>query len=280
MTKKNNRAQSAQTETAKRVNNRRRAAKETAPKMEETATVVETIEETRAAVVVEDVTVVDVETIETQTEDTAAVAGLPVATETETKSGKVTSNDVLRAAGSLRAAVKEERRGANVTIRLIAERAAAGDTAAVDVLCALCDVPRAALFSLNIDIVRAAVNSWYPYYTETETRRVNVRAAGVWYTEKSTETEETEETAAKRVKRGYRAAVVEDYLEQLIRAAKCRAKGITPRRVDVDTIYSDNKLSTAANGITAAEIDTAKERRAYSDTAANVWKRDRNGYYI
>lgn len=263
MTKRNNRAQSAQTETAKRVNNRRRAA---------AAKEVNTV-------VVEDVTVVDVETIETQTEDTAAVAGLPVATETETKSGKVTSNDALRAAVSLRAAVKEERRGANVTIRLIAERAAAGDTAAVDVLCALCDVPRAALFSLNIDIVRAAVNSWYPYYTETETRRVNVRAAGVWYTEKSTETQ-TEDAAAKRVKRGYRAAIVEDYLEQLIRAAKSRAKGITPRRVDIDTIYSDNKLSTAANGITAREIDIATERRAYSGTAANVWKRDRNGYYI
>lgn len=263
MTKRNNRAQSAQTETAKRVNNRRRAA---------AAKEVNTV-------VVEDVTVVDVETIETQTEDTAAVAGLPVATETETKSDKVTSNDALRAAVSLRAAVKEERRGANVTIRLIAERAAAGDTAAVDVLCALCDVPRAALFSLNIDIVRAAVKSWYPYYTETETRRVNVRAAGVWYTEKSTETQ-TEDAAAKRVKRGYRAAIVEDYLDQLIRAAKSRAKGITPRRVDIDTIYSDNKLSTAANGITAREIDIATERRAYSGTAANVWKRDRNGYYI
>ena len=135
------------TESAKRVNNRRRAAKETAPKME------------AAAVVVEDVTVVDVETIETQTEDTAAVAGLPVATETETKSGKVTSNDVLRAAGSLRAAVKEERRGANCTIRLIAERAASGDAAAVAVLCALCDVPRSALFTLNIDVVRNALNS-------------------------------------------------------------------------------------------------------------------------
>lgn len=253
---KNNvtRAKSAKKETAKRVNNSRRTAKDAR------------------------VEVVEVETIETQTEDTAAADSLAVVT--AEKSGKVTSNEVLRAAGSLRAAVKEERRGANVTIRLIAERAAAGDTAAVDVLCALCDIPRAALYSISIDMVRAAVNSWYPYYMETEARRVNVRPVGIWYTEKRTESGETEETAAKRVKRGYRAAVVDDYLEQLIRAAKCRAKGITPRRVDADTIYSDNKLSTAAAGITAAEIDTAKERRAYSDTAANVWKRDRNGYYI
>ena len=252
MTKSNNRAKSAKKETAKRVNNRAKSAKK------ETA--------------VEVIPVIDAVEVESVNKS------LPATKETE--SGKVTSKEVLKAAGSLRAAVKEERRGANVTIRLIAERAAAGDVAAVDVLCALCDIPRGALYSLNIDTIRAAVNSWYPYYIETETRRVNVRAAGVWYTEKSTETEETEETAAKRVKRGYRAAVVDDYLEQLIRAAKCRAKGIMPRRVDVDTIYSDNKLSTAAAGITAAEIDTAKERRAYSDTAANVWKRDRNGYYI
>ena len=249
MTRTNNRAKSAKKETAKRVSNR--AKKETA---------------------------VDVIQVIDDVEADSVNASLPAAKETE--SGKVTSNEVLRAAGSLRAAVKEERRGANCTIRLIAERAAAGDTAAVDVLCALCDVPRAALFSLTIDTIRAAVNSWYPYYTETEARRVNVRAAGVWYTEQSTESGETEETASKRVKRGYRAAVVDDYLEQLIRAAKSRAKGITPRRVDADTIYSDNKLSAAADGITAAEIDTAKERRAYSDTAANVWKRDRNGYYI
>ena len=206
MNKKNNRAKSAQTETAKRVNNRAKSAKT------ETATVVETIEATAAAVI-EDVAVVDVEPIETQTEEAAAVAGLPVAT--ATNAGKVSSKEVLRAAGSLRAAVKEERRGANCTIRLIAERAAAGDAAAVDILCALCDVPRAALFSLNIDTVRAAVNAWYPYYIEKDARRVNVRPVGVWYTEKAEGTEKAED-AAKRVQRGYRAAVVVDYLDQLV----------------------------------------------------------------
>lgn len=245
MTKKSNRANSAK-ETAKRANNRRNSA-----------------EETRTAVVVENAI---------QAEATAAPLPLEVV-------GKVTKKEVLRAAGSIRAAVKEERRGANVTIRLIAERAAAGDAAAVDILCALCDVPRAALFSLNLDTIRAAVNAYYPYYMEVDARRVNVRPVGVWYTEKA-ETAETAETAAKRVKRGYRAVAVVDYLDQLIKAAKSRAKGIAPRRIDSDAIYTDCKMSDAADGITATEIDEAKERRTYSDTAANVWRRDRNGFYI
>ena len=92
------------------------------------------------------------------------VTNLPVIA--ETKSEKVSSREVLKAAGSLRVAIKEERRGANVTIRLIAERAANGDIDAVNILCALCDVPRTALFTLNIDTVRAAVNAYYPYYIE------------------------------------------------------------------------------------------------------------------
>lgn len=228
-----------------------------------------------AAAVVEEVKAVDVETIETKEANAAA---LPVATETETESGKVSSKEVLKAAGSLRAAVKEERRGANVTIRLIAERAASGDAAAVNILCALCDVPRAALFSLNIDTIRAAANAWFPYYTEVDNRRVSVKPAGVWYT--TANGNEEIEDAAKRVQRGYIAAAVVDYLDQLILAAKCRAKGVQPRRVDVETVYSDNKLSAAAAGITASEIDEAKKRRAYSAAAVNVWKKDRNGFYI
>ena len=210
----------------------------------------------------------------------AAVVCLPIATdtETETESEKVTSKEVLKAAGSLRAAVKEERRGANVTIRLIAERAAAGDADAVNILCALCDVPRSALFSLNIDTIRAAVNAYYPYYVELDGRKVSVKPVGVWYSEKNGN--EDIEAAAKRVKRGYRAAVVVDYLDQLIKAAKCRAKGVTPRRVDVGAIYNNIELSEAAEGITATEVDEAKKRRAYSPGAANVWKKDRNGFYI
>lgn len=252
-TKKTTRANSAK-ETAKRANNRRAAAK--------TAEAIPVIE------------AVDVETVETQ----KTAAAMPVAKETENGKGKVSSKDVLKAAGNLRAAVKEERRGANCTIRLIAERAAAGDAAAVDVLCALCDVPRAALYSLNIDTIRAAVNSYYPYFVEVDNRKVSVKPVGVWYSTK--QDGEAIETAAKRVQRGYSVAPVLDYLDQLIKAAKSRAKGVKPRRVDAEAVYDDIALSDAAVGITAAEIDEAKKRRAYSPNGANVWKKDRNGFYI
>lgn len=248
-TKKTTRSNSAK-ETAKRVNNRRATAAEKAA------------------------AVVDVETVDVRT----TAAALPVAKETENGKGKVSSKDVLKAAGNLRAAVKEERRGANCTIRLIAERAAAGDSAAVDVLCALCDVPRSALYSLNIDTIRAAVNSYYPYHVETDGRKVSVKPVGVWY---STAADgEDIEAAAKRVQRGYRVTAVADYLDQLIRAAKCRAKGVKPRRVDADSVYDDIALSDVAAGITAKEIDEAKARRAYSPNAVNVWRKDRTGFYI
>ena len=214
-------------------------------------------------------------TIERTAEAIPATA-LPVVS--ESNNGKVSSKEVLKAAGSLRAAVKEERRGANCTIRLIAERAASGDTAAVDILCALCDVPRSALFSLNIDTVRAAVNAWYPYYIKDDNRKVSVKPVGVWY---STAAEgEAIEDAAKRVQRGYRAVAVTDYLDQLIKAAKSRAKGVQPRCVDADAIYNDIALSDAAEGITAKEIDEAKQRKAYLPNAANVWHKDRTGFYI
>ena len=259
MATKKNRANSAKANEEKNVKN---AAKQ-----------VKTVE-ANAAAVIEDV---KVETVESQPEDAAAVVSLPIATETE-KAEKVTSKEVLNAAGSLRAAVKEERRGANCTLRLIAERAASGDAAAVNILCALCDVPRSALFSLNIDTIRAAVNAYYPYYVEDDNRKVSVKPAGVWYS--TAKDEEAIKDAAKRVQRGYVAAAVVDYLDQLILAAKCRAKGVKPRRVDVEAVYSDNKLGDAAAGITAAEIDEAKKRRAYSAAAVNVWKKDRNGFYI
>lgn len=258
MATKKNRANSAKANEAKQVKSN--AAKQA-----------KTIEATAA--VIEDV---KVDSIETETETAAVVVCVPITTETE--GGKVSSKDVLKAAGSLRAAVKEERRGANCTIRLIAERAAAGDAAAVDVLCALCDVPRAALYSLNIDTIRAAVNAYYPYFIELDGRKVSVKPVGVWYS--TAASDEAIEDAAKRVQRGYRAVAVADYLDQLIKAAKSRAKGVKPRRVDVEAVYNDIALSDAAAGITATEIDDAKARRAYSPNGVNVWRKDRTGYYI
>lgn len=203
------------------------------------------------------------------------VTDYPVATETREK---VTSKEVLKAAGSIRAAVKEERRGANVTIRLIAELAANGDSDAVNILCALCDVPRSALFTLNINTVRNAVNAYYPYYVEDGSRNVSVKPVGVWYS--TSQDDETQADASQRVQRGYRAVAVVDYLDMLIKAAKSRAKGITPRCVDSESIYNNIEMSEVADGITAKEIDDAKARRAYSPNEANVWHKDRNGFYI
>lgn len=216
----------------------------------------------------------NVVSVEVKAESESPVTNLPVAA----KSEKVTSKEVLKAAGSIRAAIKEERRGANCTIRLIAARAASGDTAAVDVLCALCDVPRTALFTLSIDIVRTAVNTYYPYYTEKENRRISVKPVGVWYTTENGE--EEIEDAAKRVKRGYHAVEVVDYLDMLIKAAKSRAKGVTPRCIDSNAIYNDIALSETADDITVTEIEDAKERKAYLSGAANVWHKDRTGFYI
>lgn len=218
---------------------------------------------------------VSVEAVVVKAESESPVTNLTVVTET---SEKVSSKDVLKSAGSIRATIKEERRGANVTIRLIAERAANGDTDAVNILCALCDVPRTALFTLNIATVRTAVNAYYPYYIEDDNRKVSVKPVGVWY---STANEnETQEDASKRVKRGYRAIAVVDYLDMLIKAAKSRAKGVTPRCVDADAIYNDIAMSETSEGITAKDIDDAKARKAYHPGAANVWHKDRNGFYI
>lgn len=218
---------------------------------------------------------VSVKAVEVKAESESPVTNLPVATE---ESNKVSSKDVMKAAGSLRATVKEERRGANVTIRLIAERAANGDAAAVDVLCALCDVPRTALYSLNIDIVRNAVNAYYPYYIEDGNRKVSVKPVGVWFS--TAKDGEAMEDASQRVQRGYRAIEVVDYLDMLIKAAKSRAKGVKPRCIDNNAIYNDIAMSETAEGVTCNEIDEAKARKSYLSGAVNVWHKDRNGFYI
>ena len=73
---------------------------------------------------------------------------------------------------------------------------------------------------------------------------------------------------------------VADYLDQLKKAAKSRAKGVTPRRVEADSIYSNIELSEVADGISTSEIDEAKERKSYLPGVANVWHKDRTGFYI
>ena len=114
---------------------------------------------------------------------------------------------------------------------------------------------------------------------ETEGRKISVKPVGVWYSKANGG--EPIESAAKRVQRGYMAAVVVDYLDQLIKAAKCRAKGVTPRRVDAEAVYNDIALSEAAVGITCKDIDDAKARKSYLSGAVNVWrKHSLLGFYI
>ena len=193
---------------------------------------------------------------------------------------KVSSKEVLKAVCSIRAAIKEERRGANVTIRLIAERAASGDTDAINILCALCDVPRSALFTLNIDTVRKAVNDFYPFIKVTDSgRKINVKAKGVYYSTPATE-EETEGQARARVVKGYYCEEVLDYLTALTASAKARAKGIKQRSVNEARLYEDAKFSNITD-VATVDVLAAKTAHVFNFAKVNVWRKHSVlGYYM
>lgn len=211
--------------------------------------------------------------------DYVSAQALPVAP-VEKENDKVTTKEVLKAVGSIRAAIKEERRGANCTIRLIAERAASGDKDAVNILCALCDVPRSAMFSLNIDKVRKAVNDFYPFIKVTETgRKINVKAKGVYYSTPSKD-EETEEEAKKRVIKGYYCEEVTDYLTALTMAAKARAKGIKQRSVNEARVYEDAKFSNITD-VATVDVIASKAAHTFNWSKVNVWRKHSVlGYYM
>ena len=218
-------------------------------------------------------------TISTVEVKAASAQTLPVA-QFSKENDKVTTKEVLKSVCSVRAAIKEERRGANVTIRLIAERAASGDTDAVNILCALCDVPRSALFSLTVDTVRKSVNDFYPFIAVTESgRKINVKAKGVYYSTPATE-EETEEQAKARVTKGYYTTEVTDYLTALTMAAKARAKGIKQRSVNPARVYEDNKFATVTD-VATVDLLEAKTAHTFNWSKVNVWrKHPAFGYYI
>lgn len=248
MARTTRRATSAKRESENNVNNRNTAIEKTAEAVE-----ILTAEETR----------------------NESVAVMPAVVETATR---VEAEAALHSANVLKANVKEERRGANVTIRLIATRAASGDENAINVLCALCNMPKEFLFAITLNDIREAVKNYYPYYIEDENRNINVKASGFWYTTACQG--EPMEDAAKRVTRGFRAVPVEDYLEQLIMAAKCRAKGVKPRRVNADAVYTDGKMSVEVEGITTSDINEAKARKAYAAGKTNVWRKFMDAFWI
>ena len=160
------------------------------------------------------------------------------------------------------------------------EAANNGDIDATNTLCALCDVPTDTIHAVTLDIVRQAVNTYYPYITVTnDGRKINVKAKSVHYTTASSETE-TQEDAKKRVVKGYFAEEVTDYLTALTCAAKSRAKGQKQIIVDANKVYEDNKL-TSVSGVTAEDIKQAIERKIFSFANVNVWRKNNIfGYYI
>ena len=201
-------------------------------------------------------------------------------TDQATEQTKVTAKVAIKSISKVAAYVRTERKGANATIRILMEAASSGDVDAINTLCALCDVPVDMLHAITLENVRAAVNAYYPFVIVTEEgRKINVRAKSVHYTTASTE-EETQEDAKKRVVKGFFADEVTDYLTALTCAAKARAKAQKQIVVDANKVYEDNKL-TSATGVSVEDIRQAIDRKIFSYSNVNVWRKNNIfGYYI
>lgn len=197
-----------------------------------------------------------------------------------TEQTKVSSKVAIKSISRVATYVRTERRGANATIRILMEAANSGDVDAINTLCALCDVPSDMIHAVTLDVVRAAVNAYYPYVIVTDDgRKINVRAKSVHYTTASTETE-TQDDAKKRVTKGFYTEEVTDYLVALTQAAKARAKGQKQVVVDATRVFEDNKM-TCETGVTVEDIKQAIERKIFSFANVNVWRKNNIfGYYI
>lgn len=216
---------------------------------------------------------VNVQTTNVQVETTQT-------TEQANEVAKVSTKVAIKSISRVAAYVRSERKGANATIRILLEAASSGDVDAINTLCALCDVPTDMLHAVTLDIVRQAVNDYYPYVVVMDNgRKINVRAKSVHYTTAATD-EETQEQAKKRVTKGFYADEVTDYLTTLTQAAKARAKGQKQVVVDANKVYDDNKL-TSATGVSVEDIKQAIERKIFSFANVNVWRKNNIfGYYI
>lgn len=197
-----------------------------------------------------------------------------------TEQTKVSTKVAIKSISKVATYVRTERKGANATIRILLEAANNGDIDAINTLCALCDVPVDMIHAVTLDIVRQAVNAYYPFVAVTEDgRKINVRPKSVHYTTASTD-EETQEQARKRVTKGFYVDEVTDYLVTLTTAAKARAKGQKQVIVDATCVYEDNKMTSPA-GVTVEDIRQAIERKIFSFANVNVWRKNNIfGYYI
>lgn len=193
---------------------------------------------------------------------------------------KVSTKVAIKSISKVAAYVRNERKGANATIRILMEAATNNDVDAINTLCALCDVPADMINAITLENVRQAVNTYYPFVAVMDDgRKINIKAKSVHYTTAATETE-TQEDAKKRVVKGYYADDVTDYLTALTSAAKARAKGQKQVIVDSAMVYEDNKLTSAA-GVTVEDIRQAIERKIFSFANVNVWRKNNIfGYYI
>lgn len=217
---------------------------------------------------------------QTEAETTSVVAA--------TATAKVGKKDALKSLKAVTSQTRTDRKGANATIRLIAERAAQGCKDSINVLCALCDVPAELVFTLDIAKVRAAVNEYYPYYvTMDDGRRVNVKIKSVHYSTAYVVEDvipcqnDAIYEASKRVIKGYFAEEETDYLNILARAARARICGIKQRELDATAVYTDVTCSDTAKGVTVEDILEAKKRGIFELRKINVWRKsERFGYYI
>lgn len=193
---------------------------------------------------------------------------------------KVSTTVAIKSISKVAAYIRSERKGANATIRILIEAASSGDLDAINTLCALCDVPVDMIHAVTLDIVRQAVNTYYPFIVVTDDgRKINVKAKSVHYTTASSETE-TQDDAKKRIVKGYFADEVTDYLTALTSAARARAKGQKQVIIDATKVYDDNKL-TSATGVTVEDIKQAQDRKIFSFANVNVWRKNYIfGYYI
>ena len=192
---------------------------------------------------------------------------------------KVTTKVAIKSISRVAAFVRAERRGANATIRIIMDAALEGDDDARNTLAALCDVPTSEINLITIDNIRAAVNEYYPYVAMLDERRINVKIKSVHYSTASKDSE-TKEQAKTRIKKGFFAVEVSDYLTALTCAARARAKGQKQILLDLNKVYDDNKATTFTN-VTVEQINEAAARRAFSYANVNVWhKSNIFGYYI
>ena len=203
-----------------------------------------------------------------------------VQVENTTEQTKVTAKAAIKSISKVAAYVRAERKGVNATIRILIEAANNGDVDAINTLCALCDVPTDMIHAVTLDVVRAAVNAYYPFVVVTDDgRKINVKARSVHYTTAAAD-EETQDDAKKRVQKGYYAEEVTDYLVALTSAARARAKEQKQVVVDATCVYEDNKMASQT-GVTVEDIKQAIERKIFSFANVNVWRKNNMfGYYI